>query len=112
VDSEGKPGTCTLNILVVDWLSTKPCVACCFSTVSRRPRLLGRGGPIFRSNRLSTNVVTGNSTDTKPEMEYHLLLARGMNGAGLGTGGVNWSEALIFHEKIQVLGGYDDYIHE
>jgi hypothetical protein len=36
-------------------------------------------------------------------MEYHLLLARGMNGAGLGAGGVNWPEALIFHEKIKVL---------
>jgi hypothetical protein len=41
VDSERKPSTCTSDILVVDWLSTQPCVACCFSTVSRRPRLLG-----------------------------------------------------------------------
>jgi hypothetical protein len=41
VDSERKLSTCMSDILVVDWLSTQPCVACCFSTVSRRPRLLG-----------------------------------------------------------------------
>jgi hypothetical protein len=42
VDSERKPSTYTSDILVVDWLSTQPCAACCFFTVFRSPRVGGQ----------------------------------------------------------------------